>query len=191
MARSQLQSAIQLLKTIPTNAKVYSSARKQLNSYQEEMQTLEARLTKEQTAQKAFKEAESIAQTANKTTQSASNTEQFNQAKSLWEKALKQLKTIPPDTLIATEVKKKVLNHEQKLAGIGDRIAELSAPPPSTFFPQPIVTGGNPGYSPTYEPTQTRLPEERPQSGTPEPTRTRLPEERPQSGPPLWGPGSQ
>ncbi|MEG4320925.1 MULTISPECIES: protein kinase [unclassified Microcoleus] len=134
-ARDRMKSAIDELSKIPSTAKVHPDAQKLLPSYQSELTAMEARLSREQQAQKQLEEAEAIATNAPKETD-------LSKKKAAWTQAADKLKAIGSDSFVADKVKARLAECDRQIKDIETSIPQAapSPRPPSPPAPSPEPT---------------------------------------------------
>lgn len=129
-ARDRMKSAIDELSKIPSTAKVHPDAQKLLPSYQSELTAMEARLSREQQAQKQLEEALAIATNAPKETD-------LSKKKAAWIQAADKLKAISSDSFVADKVKTLLAECDRQIKDIETSIPQ---PAPSPQPPSPEAT---------------------------------------------------
>ena len=127
-ARDRFNQVIAELGTIKASTLAYSDARELLASYRQRRQAIEARIPKEQQAERAFSEAETIARDAGRLTKRARTLPEFDLANGKWQEAIEKLKTIPADALIADKVKSKLEDYQSEVKKITAQISSLQQP---------------------------------------------------------------
>ncbi len=120
-ARDRMKSAIDQLSSIPSTAKVHADTEKLLPSYQSELTAMEARLTREQQAQKQLEEALAIAADAPKETE-------LSKQKALWTQAADKLKAIASDSFVADKVKASLAECDRQIKDIANSVPPAASP---------------------------------------------------------------
>ncbi|MFM6913204.1 MAG: hypothetical protein ACKPKW_29350, partial [Dolichospermum sp.] len=129
-------------KTIPTSAKIYNTAQKELSDYQSQLTKIQRRLDKENQAIDSINQAKQQAQDAEEQMGKANELEDYEAVKEKWDKVLAILNDIPSDVFISVTNLKN--NYPVKKEKVVDIIGDLNKPTPS---PEPTPTS-----TPTPEP---------------------------------------
>ena len=116
--RSDLEKAIDLLKTIPNDVNTYAQSQKTLKVYQNQFQQVNQRLQQEQTAVNAFNRAEDLKNQADQLTRNSPKLETLNEAESKVKDAIQIIKTIPQGTTVSQKSKDTILIYQDKIEGI-------------------------------------------------------------------------
>ncbi len=156
-SQQQVQDAIAQLKTIPTSAKIYNTAQKELADYQSQLTKIQRRLDKENQAIDSINQAKQQAQDAEEQMRKAQTVSEYEAVKEKWDKVLAILNDIPSDVFISvTNLKNSYESKKKEVVAI---IADLNKPTPS---PEPTPTSTptpDPTPSPTNYPSSTPTPE--------------------------------
>lgn len=107
-ARDRLNKSLTNLQTIPNDVKVAPQAQQTLQNYQTYFKRIDTELTQEQKAEQQLKQAETSIAQATQASATAKTIVEKQQAKALWDKAQQQLKAIPADVIIASQIKAKI-----------------------------------------------------------------------------------
>ncbi|MFM6861119.1 MAG: hypothetical protein ACKPKG_10775, partial [Dolichospermum sp.] len=122
-------------KTIPTSAKIYNTAQKELSDYQNQLTKIQSRLDKENQALDSINEAKQQAQDAEEQMGKAQTVSEYEAVKDKWDKVLAILNDIPSDVFISvTNLKNNYQSKKEKVVTI---IGDLNKPTPS---PEPTPT---------------------------------------------------
>lgn len=200
-AQKEMDEAITELNKIPKNVKIYDEAKKALTTYQTESQSMAARIQQETTAEETLKKATAIGQAVQKKAKSDDSVSTLDQHKTEWEKALKLLKEVPKDTLVAPQVEAKrkdfdkqlkALNEQRqkKIAAAAEAQRKLEAAQAAQAAQAASVPA--PSYAPSQRPASVAprpAPAPAPRSA-PAPRPAPRPAPAPRRQEPLWGPGS-
>ncbi|WP_235108420.1 serine/threonine-protein kinase [Acaryochloris sp. 'Moss Beach'] len=120
-AQKEMDEAIAELNKIPKNVKVYDEAKKALAEYQSESKAITTRIETENKADETFKKATTIAQAVQKKAKSEDSVSTLDQHKVEWEKAIKLLKDVPKDTLVASQVEAKQKDFDKQLKALKEQ----------------------------------------------------------------------
>ncbi|MBZ8182977.1 serine/threonine-protein kinase [Oscillatoria salina] len=171
---SQLDDAINQLENLPAQDEEL------LISYQNKLQEIGDRLTKEQEAEKKFSAAEALAVEADRQTNVATTISELEAAQRIWEAAQTKLDEIDSDTYIRENVKSKNAEYQEKIAKLADLVRQKqlqSAPSveklvPEQPTPKPLLDRP---FSPqeTPQPPRFKEPPELPVPPPSEPVETR------------------
>lgn len=173
-AVNQLDRAIASLKTIPSEADVYSQVAEPLQNYERELQTLNDRLPSETQAKQRLDQIKSMANQAETLTNSAQTVSEFEAARTQWQAAIEALETLPSNSFVSDEAKQRITEYENKIKAINNEIKQLNTPSPPPL-PEP------PEPSPPLEEPPPDLESEPPPEPPPVPE---LPEPQPEPPPP-------
>jgi hypothetical protein len=122
-ARVNWRQAIRLLEKIPADAPIFAEVQQRLQTYQENYQAIDARLTSERGAVEAFNTAQDLAWQAAVTVQTPPHSlKVWQRADRRWREAIALLETIPPRTTVSTQAAAKAIAYRQNLAAIQQRL---------------------------------------------------------------------
>lgn len=197
-----MDDAIAELKKIPKNVKVYDDAKKAIAEYQAESKAIATRIQTENKADETFKQATTIAQAVQKKAKSDDSVATLDQHKAEWEKAIKLLKEVPKDTLVASQVEAKQKDFDKQLKALnGQRQKKIAAAAEAqrkleaaqAAQAASVPARSTPAYVPpqrsTYVPPRP-APAPAPVRQAPRPAPRPAPAPAPRRQEPLWGPGS-
>jgi serine/threonine protein kinase len=121
-ARDRLNTSLTNLKTIPNDVKVAPQAQQTLQNYQSQFKRIDTEVSQEQQAEQQLKQVETSLKQATQATATAKTIKEQQQAKALWNKAQQQLKAIPKDVLIASQVQAKINDSTAKAKDLQTKI---------------------------------------------------------------------
>lgn len=212
--RNRLEEAIDRIKTIPSDAKIYSEVQPIITQYEDNLAQIDRRLQKEKQAQQQLEEIEKLSAELIHQNQTAITTEEYQQIKTKWERIQQSLSQIPGDTFIADRVKERKKEYYEIVKEVEEKIdrlvaeeairqeeaaKEAAAQAASNWYKTDITnnTPSKPKPKPTAFPSvkashssdssPTSSPTPKNQSS---PVQKSITKELPPPGPPLWGPGS-
>ncbi|ABW30701.1 protein kinase domain-containing protein [Acaryochloris marina] len=200
-ALKEMDDAIAELKKIPKNVKVYDDAKKAIAEYQAESTAISTRIQTENKADETFKKATTIAQAVQKKAKSDDSVATLDQHKAEWAKAIKLLKDVPKDTLVASQVEAKQKDFDKQLKALNGqrqkKIAAAAEAQRKLEAAQAAQAASVPARStPAYVPPQRSTYVAPRPAPAPVPRAAPRPAPRPAPAPaprrqePLWGPGS-
>ncbi|PSB67306.1 hypothetical protein C7B61_06880, partial [filamentous cyanobacterium CCP1] len=133
-ARERIRRAIAKLRILPNSGDYAVPARQALPNYNELLERIEARLEKEERAAKLLNRAEVEARMASEHTQAAKTRQDYENARSLWRKALATIGAIPSTAFVADQAAARSQDYTAQLQQVDQRIAaspEVTQPSPS------------------------------------------------------------
>jgi serine/threonine protein kinase/tetratricopeptide (TPR) repeat protein len=135
-ARTRIRQAIAKLRILPRSSNYAAPAHQVLPNYNELLDQIEARLEKEERAAKLLNRAEVEARMASEHTQAARTRQDYENARSLWRKALATIGAIPQTSFVADQAADRSQNYATQLQQVDQQIAAL----PQVASPSPNNT---------------------------------------------------
>jgi serine/threonine protein kinase len=142
-ARTRIRQAIAKLRILPNSSDYADPAREKLPNYNELLQQIEARLEKEERAEKLLSRAEVEARMAAEHTEAATTRQDYENARSLWRKALSTIGAIPSISFVAEQAAARSQTYSTQLQQVDQQIAafpEVPSPSPTNSPSTPRVT---------------------------------------------------
>ncbi|WP_324616393.1 protein kinase domain-containing protein [Lusitaniella coriacea] len=121
-ARDRLQQAVLKLETVPKDVTVYPEAQQMLAYYRHELERVDLRLTREQTAAKQLEAIEKQAKKIERQIEAAASKRELERARSRWKKLLLQLKQIPNNTSSSDRARTLRDRYENRLSDLEAQI---------------------------------------------------------------------
>lgn len=122
-ARVKWRQAIRLIEEIPENTSVSTQAKQRLTVYKTNYQSINQRLTAEQTAVDNFTQAQTLAWQAAVTVQKPPHPLKiWQRASQKWGEAISLLQSVPPRTSVTTKAQKRLAVYRSNQAAINQRI---------------------------------------------------------------------
>lgn len=153
-ARTRIRQAIAKLRILPNSSEYAAPAEEKLPDYSELLQQIEARLEKEERATKLLSRAEVEARMATEHTEAATTRQDYENARSLWRRALATIGAIPSTSFVAEQATTRSQTYSTQLQQVDQQIAafpEVPSPVPTNSPSTPRVTrifAGSPQSSP-------------------------------------------
>jgi serine/threonine-protein kinase len=142
-ARTRIRQAIAKLRILPNSSEYAASVGEKLPNYSELLQQIESRLEKEERAAKLLSRAEVEARMATEHTEAATTRQDYENARSLWRKALATIGAIPSTSFVAGQAATRSQNYSAQLQQVDQQIAafpEVPSPSPTNSPSTPRVT---------------------------------------------------
>ncbi len=129
-AHDRFADAIEALKSIPEDVKVYPTAKKELPEYEKQYKTIQTRLTAEKKAQESFQKAEATAKEAEEKmveAEKATTVAPIAEVQKQWKTSQTQLQNVPEDSFVAAQAKEKQQSQEKEIKELQSKIDQLIA----------------------------------------------------------------
>jgi serine/threonine-protein kinase len=210
--RDRLEEAIDRIKTIPLDAKIYSEVQPILTQYQDNLTQINDRLQKEERAQQKLAEIEKLSTELIHETETAITLEEYQQIQARWERIQQSLSQVPEEVFVADRIKERKKQYYEIVKEVEDKIdrlvaeeairqeqaaKEAAAQAAANWYKTDITNNkiskpkpkpsSSPKPSPFSNSSPTPSPSPKTQSNSGQKSTTK---ELPPPGPPLWGPGS-
>jgi len=124
-ARTLLQRTIVQLAAIPESSSLYAAARQTEGDFRDRLRRLNHRIATEQSAARQLAKIEAIASHLVQNPPMAKPLEELQQNQAAWERLLKQLDTIPVNTLVAKQSQQRRREYERNIQQLETQIARM------------------------------------------------------------------
>lgn len=129
-SHDRFNDAIEALKSIPQDVKVYPTAKKELPEYEKQFKTIQTRLTAEKKAQESFQKAEATAKAAEEKmteAEKATTVAPIAEVQKQWKTSQTQLQSVPEGSFVAVQAKEKQQSQEKEIKALQEKIDQLIA----------------------------------------------------------------